>query len=415
MLKRINGLFPEDIKKMEKGGFIARKIVIRKTDYSSGTKDDVIRFLEVVRDAILSAGIWHLDTSFHSGSSSPVEMDSTNYKWTHGLFFENGNGSKLCISYTYSGSSYGGNRKDVNYNGNYDYFGGLCMTMIPPGEGTFDLSKVNVVGGFAPYRSTPTVGLCVWEGNATFSSSAGAQYTSSTARCSTLNYMRLKGDGRAWFTFVMKGDFIAVLHGSSYEYSERCKIIAIGDMVKCMMPDDNDNGAGWGCFLSGTYEGYECRIAYGEDNCCNISGNVTHSFNRTVNTRRHGVIIRKKDAYPDNLDEFTQGMWLAIYWTVMTSGARAMTYENDNGGAVDGKYQCSPIVIYQENNAANVNPYPGKRTKGSFRKDTFISISNSSMPRGTTFDNGNYIYIGANLLMGWDRSNTLSGIDPFVE
>lgn len=401
------------------GGWKAVQVSwIRGAKYNTGTVQDVYDFLADVLTAITSTGLWEIDPDIHP-TAEPFLIDSTNLKWTHGLFLRRAGivgGAKACITYTYRGSSFhGAYRALAGFWSTNNFFGGLCLSVIPPGGGSFDPTQYSG-RGFIPDKGVPIQSaFMVDSGNGT-----GALY-SALALCNGRT-----DAGWVTFTFLCKDDVIGVFLRSSFIASGATARGAfyghIFDDDRVPAPDLETDlpASNYGMVhLSPCVRGDEFQ-----------NGNIAQGFNISFDSAAHppmkdatssgaGGGVLKRTA---TLSEMTDAQYYSVLdgcWiSQMPTGIGILwQYSKLPQLPVGTSTRCAfseiGITAAVADNTASSSRYSrGSATDSSFawgtlRGDMILATRPAVWTRGQTFDGKNYIYVGGGCAVGWDASNTV--------
>ena len=404
------------------GGWKAAQVSwIRGAKYNTGTALDVYNFMADVLTAITSTGLWEIDPDIHP-TAEPFLIDSTNLKWTHGLFLRRAGvvgGAKACITYTYRGGSF-----PMSYRGcggssytSGHFFGGLCLSVIPPDGGSFDPTQYSG-RGFAPDKATPHVGA--------FMCSIG---NNSTAALSSALYLCNSRSDAGWvtFTFVCKDDVIGVFLRSSFIASGAT---ARGAFYGHIFDDDRVPAPDLETDLpASNYGVVHLNPVVAGDEFQN--GNNNYGFNiafdsaanpprRTESTPGQGGGILKRTAA---MKEMTDTQYLSAFdgvWIAMAAVSFGLPsqYNSSPGLPVSTSTRCafSEIAV----SACATGGYTVQSSRyspgvtndavfawGTLRGDMILATRPAIWARGQTFAGKKYIYVGGGCAVGWDPDNSV--------
>ena len=402
------------------GGWKAVQVSwIRGAKYNTGTAQDVYDFMADVLTAIVSTGLWELDPDIHA-TAEPFLIDSTNLKWTHGLFLRRAGivgGAKACITYTYRGSSFHSAKRTLAGTWDRDnYFGGLCLSLIPPGGGVYDPTQYSG-RGFIPDKGIPIQSaFMVATGNGT-----GALY-SALALCNGRS-----DSGWVTFTFLCKDDVIGVFLRSSFIASGAT---ARGAFYGHIFDDDRVPAPDLEPDLPASNYGmvHLSPCCFGDEF---QNGNNSQGFNiafdsastppvKTQTSGGQGGGVLKRTA---SLSEMTDTQYYSVLdgcWiSQMPTGIGIPSpYSGSPGLPVGSSTRCtfSEIAItaaVSDNTAASSRYSRGSATDSSFawgtlRGDMILATRPAVWTRGQTFGGKKYVYVGGGCAVGWDPNNTVT-------
>lgn len=339
------------------------------------------RCMSIIKPAIESLG-WTLDTEYHPDG------------WRDGTdvhaYFKGTGGEKLFVSYAGS-NTYGsqdGQARTYYKGSSYNTLYGLIVTMLPaPTDGdTRDLAwGADKSPMYVLARSdTPTEMLPVVGDSDTGSGS----------------FYRNKIDVAYQMTIVSDGRRI-IFDGTS----SRMKSFWMGAIFDTLAhpTEDTSRTAKYGIF------------SLGDD------GNYT-SFNRlSTGERVLNSWIQEKSSWVQNVDPSRHlahvfanaaGEW--IHGTYAASSAyRLPTYAENALSAsactpiTRGKARWLAIGMTSVSENINTSGYvvPGDGMKGWLDTDMIRAVCPTGLQTNYTLDNGNFIYVGNGLMMGWSADN----------
>lgn len=391
---------------------------IAGTKYNTGTAQDVYDLLNDIKPVITGSGLWELDSTIHTGSAvdAPLLMDNTNLKWTHGLFFVNKvSGSKMCITYTWKGTSF-----PVNYNFTTGTVTtrdcSLCVSVIPPNSGDFNPSNY-ASRGFVPDKGTP-ISTAFCSGQSSTSSVNGE----ASALCQAASRT---DSGFVCYTFLMKDDVIGVFLRSTYLLSGTVVKGAFfghvfdDEAVPCPELETDLPASNYGVVYLHA-QGYVTDGEFGLMSSSNGYGFDIGHENRPASrfitaysggggvTRRTAEMSQMTDTeYYSRMD----GCWLYNNTCSLgianpfynTPGLPTGTSENANFSEVSVFSVCGSDAY------KTAKYYKGDATKaidavGTLRGDMVLAGLNGIWTRGQTFGNKTYVYVGGGCVIGWDPS-----------
>lgn len=405
------------------GGWKAAQVSwVKGEKYASGTAQDVYDLMDDIKTAILAVNIWELDPEIHKDATAntPILMDNTTNKWTHGLFFVNKqSGSKMCLTYTYRGSSFHSAKRTLAGTWGIDnYFGGMCCSLIPPNAGSYDYTQYSG-RGFIPDKGIPI-------------QSAFAVASSATYSCNSALYLVNTKSSSGWcaYTFLMKDDVIGLCLTSSYMNSGTVSKIAYyghifdDDLVPCPdletdLPDANYgmvhlfpcvNGDEF--YLSNTggpLDGFNVLVENGP----NIPGKTS------TNGGTAGAVLKRTNVMKTMTDteyySVLDGCWVSQMPTGF--GIIYPFYNNPllQTATSDAAVFCEILVTaaVADNSVQSARYFKGDSSKaifayGTLRGDMVLAGNSQLYNRGQTFGDKKYIYVGGACAVGWDPDITVS-------
>ncbi|MCQ2371250.1 MAG: hypothetical protein MJ058_04260 [Akkermansia sp.] len=395
------------------GGWKAFRVRWVKGDghYQSGTMADVYNILSDIRTGVLATGIWEDDPDFEdpmSGVSGPVQLDGTNLKWTHGIFFRNVvSGAKLCLSYTYSGSTFqGAIRGRSNAIGNSNYFGGLCCSVIPPGGGSFDVSKAKV-RGFVPDKGTPIFGPF-------------AVATSATGAIDSAVKGLIASTSSGWceYDFAFKDDVVGVFLRTSYATSGGvAKGAYFGHILDddlCPRPGYEEDlpAANYGAVFLNNGNQVSAELTFSTAtaaNCgfyTNLENYLPYRLNTSINGG--GVMYRRAEMRTmtdTQYNSLVDGSWIGPGASGFV--VPSMNFTQETASSSVGAF--GNVCVVAAADKADVAGRTGTGATsdpniGCIRSDIILVGKYNVWARGQTFDYGRYVYVGQGTIVGWDPS-----------
>ena len=341
------------------------------------------RCMSIIKPAIESLG-WTLDAEYHPDG------------WRDGTdvhaYFKGTGGEKLFVSY--AGSNYYTSPDGLArtyYKGcssSYDSLFGLIVTMLPaPTDGdTRDLAwGANKSPMYVLARSdTPTEMLPV------VADSCGSSTSFHSNEIDVTYQMTIVSDGRR-----------IIFDGTS----SRMKTFWMGAIFDTLAhpTEDTSRVAKYGIFSLGTSSSYN-------------SFNTLSTGERVLNSR----IREKGDWYRYNNPDYylahvfanAAGEW--IHGTYDASSAYRLPLYAENALSASA---CTPITrgkarwlaIGMTSVSENINTtgyvVPGDGMKGWLDTDMIRAVCPTGLQTNYTLDNGNFIYVGNGLMMGWSADN----------
>ena len=339
------------------------------------------RCMSIIKPAIESLG-WTLDTEYHPDG------------WRDGTdehaYFKGTGGEKLFVSY--AGSQYytsnDGQARTYYKGSSYDELYGLIVTMLPA---TTDGDTRDLAWGadkspmYVLARSdTPTEMLPV------VADSCGSSISFHSNEIDVTYQMTIVSDGRR-----------IIFDGTE----SRMKAFWMGAIFDTLAhpTEDTSRVAKYGIFSLGTNSSYN-------------SFNTLSTGERVLNSQIKDKIEWSPNSDPDyklaHVFANAAGEW--IHGTYATSSAyRLPLYAADGLSAsactpiTRGKARWLAIGMTSVSENINTTGYvvPGDGMKGWLDTDMIRAVCPTGLQTNYTLDNGNFIYVGDGLMMGWSAGN----------
>lgn len=367
---------------------------------------------------------WSLDTSLNATlddyTSATGDIVAGTAQPCYLLFFTSTSGAKLCLGYRFRPSSY------TTTSSSYDHAAlstsdcagrgypfGLIASIIPSGSS----DTFSTTSPYRPSSSVPFIGTAMGALQQYYSVGMGSM-AFRNSQYATFNY-----------DIISNGLNIIVLNSStdynaSYDYTGKYGGFVIGRLVTSFINDGDTSG--YGCFslaLSGRYQ-YSSSYDYMEsfistdDGATGINRDSSWFARSGVGTTQNDYITQYY-LYQYNTCQKADGSWLTGVWSDAGStssynifGVNLSSDFNQLYSTISAPNRWVPIMMYGYASAGTLSKYgvtSDTCLKGWIDPDLArIVNNNSTYQRGQTFDNGNLVYIGAGLAIGWDASNTTS-------
>lgn len=373
---------------------------------------------------------WSLDTSLNatlddytsaSGDSYCKTTSSSSYMQSpcYMLFFTSTSGAKLCMGYRYgfymggSPSATYGTRTALSNSwcaGNiWNY--GLFVSIIPPGvNDTFSTSSP-----YRPDSATLFIGTAR-TGYLYNNSGYGPNYrvqSFANYDSTSLTYS---------YDIVSNGLNVIVLNRSdAYGESDRYGGYICGRLVTSFVNDGDSNGFGTLALADSGYQyssgnAYQCEIFMGTNNAAN---GINAETNYYTNSGQYSYYYHSGLCPCQSVKKADDSAWITGFFTNAGDSSESTIYGPaitastfQLGSRLSSPNRWVPIMMYGLATAGTLAQYGVTNEtclKGWIDPDLIrIVNNNSTYQRGQTFDNGNLVYIGAGLAIGWDPSNTTS-------
>ena len=395
---------------MSRGGWICKQVTIRKGDFPTAEAASVYGAMCLFRDAILATGAWTLDPEIHTGANAgvPILIDNYTNVWAHGLYFVDAGGAKLSLTYAWTSTPFPGWPSGVYYQtsetGSNNAPAGLTISIIPPGCGSFTPSQVASATAYLPAYATPVVGTAACTGIHANSSQSSASL--GEGQCALQFMAASAADCGCTWSFVTKpgSHCLFVFIRNTVNGADRCGMIGAGRMLSNLAhASDNLVGTDYAWIKSGLY-----RSEFESDTRTNVSPNIRIDGDvpyHTVDGCDYGGFFlgMRQAAFSDqNRTHAYNGMWKGPFKVFATPGhdVNGFTDGTEHSTSTFGAEEAMPIMVGWRTPTRQV--VPGSGLKGFLDPEMILAIRTNKYQRGQTFDGGNFIYVGAGLLMPWD-------------
>ena len=339
------------------------------------------RCMSIIKPAIESLG-WTLDTEYHPDG------------WRDGTdvhaYFKGTGGEKLFVSYAGSQSYTSQDDQARTYykGSSYDNLYGLIITMLPaPTDGdTRDLAwGANKSPMYVLARSdTPTEMLPV------VADSCGSSISFHSNKIDVAYQMTIVSDGRR-----------IIFDGTA----SRMKTFWMGAIFDTLAhpTEDTSRVAKYGIFSLGTSSSY---------NSFNTLSTGERVLSSRIREKSYWLNYSDPDYYLAHVFANAAGEW--IHGTYAAASAYRLPLYAENALSASA---CTPITrgkarwlaIGMTSVSENINTtgyvVPGDGMKGWLDTDMIRAVCPTGLQTNYTLDNGNFIYVGYGLMMGWSADN----------
>ena len=363
---------------MNKGQF--KVAYVRYVGDGTGSLSNA-RCMSKIKPAIESLG-WTLDTEYHPDG------------WRDGTdvhaYFKGTGGEKLFVSYAGSQSytSQDGQARTYYKGSSYDNLYGLIITMLPaPTDGdTRDLAwGANKSPMYVLARSdTPTEMLPV------VADSCGSSISFHSNKIDVAYQMTIVSDGRR-----------IIFDGTA----SRTKTFWMGAIFDTLAhpTEDTSRVAKYGIFSLGTSSSY---------NSFNTLSTGERVLSSRIREKSYWLNYSDPDYYLAHVFANAAGEW--IHGTYAAASAYRLPLYAENALSASA---CTPITrgkarwlaIGMTSVSENINTtgyvVPGDGMKGWLDTDMIRAVCPTGLQTNYTLDNGNFIYVGYGLMMGWSADN----------
>ena len=363
---------------MNKGQF--KVAYVRYVGDGTGSLSNA-RCMSKIKPAIESLG-WTLDTEYHPDG------------WRDGTdvhaYFKGTGGEKLFVSYAGSQSytSQDGQARTYYKGSSYDNLYGLIITMLPaPTDGdTRDLAwGANKSPMYVLARSdTPTEMLPV------VADSCGSSISFHSNKIDVAYQMTIVSDGRR-----------IIFDGTA----SRMKTFWMGAIFDTLAhpTEDTSRVAKYGIFSLGTSSSY---------NSFNTLSTGERVLSSRIREKSYWLNYSDPDYYLAHVFANAAGEW--IHGTYAAASAYRLPLYAENALSASA---CTPITrgkarwlaIGMTSLSENINTtgyvVPGDGMKGWLDTDMIRAVCPTGLQTNYTLDNGNFIYVGYGLMMGWSADN----------
>lgn len=400
-------------------GFKMKAFMVQEgtVEFPSGTTDAIRRqrsevLLSKSAQCLLDCNCgWQLDTSRNATVTSFVDIPSigTTPKQMPGLFFINTiSGCKLFLSYFGTNIySYGinnfGSTSNFRFNPTYRH-GGLCASIIP--EGSNSVFGDPTTSTFIPDDATRICGTAYGSSSSTTYSNAGYNPTSgyyykfyiwATPTVFMIYITHHDTSDLGFWVTPIPIYACGKIFGSVANQSDNSIISKYGTII--FREESGSSGEAWATVIessvanlvtnggsfkvpgyTGSFGSKVCSICFSDSSGAWINGKVSSS------APYHNQTYFPAAFYALGVSSFSSST--DVLW--------------------------SPIAVYMATSDISVHYIaPGCAFKGYLDTDLFRAAAFTSMPVSTRFDNGNFYYAkdtNSALILGWDPSNTVSGM-----
>ena len=363
---------------MNKGQF--KVAYVRYVGDGTGSLSNA-RCMSKIKPAIESLG-WTLDTEYHPDG------------WRDGTdvhaYFKGTGGEKLFVSYAGSQSYTSQDDQARTYykGSSYDNLYGLIITMLPaPTDGdTRDLAwGANKSPMYVLARSdTPTEMLPV------VADSCGSSISFHSNKIDVAYQMTIVSDGRR-----------IIFDGTA----SRTKTFWMGAIFDTLAhpTEDTSRVAKYGIFSLGTSSSY---------NSFNTLSTGERVLSSRIREKSYWLNYSDPDYYLAHVFANAAGEW--IHGTYAAASAYRLPLYAENALSASA---CTPITrgkarwvaIGMTSVSENINTtgyvVPGDGMKGWLDTDMIRAVCPTGLQTNYTLDNGNFIYVGYGLMMGWSADN----------
>ena len=363
---------------MNKGQF--KVAYVRYVGDGTGSLSNA-RCMSKIKPAIESLG-WTLDTEYHPDG------------WRDGTdvhaYFKGTGGEKLFVSYAGSQSytSQDGQARTYYKGSSYDNLYGLIITMLPaPTDGdTRDLAwGANKSPIYVLARSdTPTEMLPV------VADSCGSSISFHSNKIDVAYQMTIVSDGRR-----------IIFDGTA----SRMKTFWMGAIFDTLAhpTEDTSRVAKYGIFSLGTSSSY---------NSFNTLSTGERVLSSRIREKSYWSNYSDPDYYLAHVFANAAGEWIHGKYSAASAYRLPLYAENALSASA-----CTPITrgkarwlaIGMTSLSENINTtgyvVPGDGMKGWLDTDMIRAVCPTGLQTNYTLDNGNFIYVGYGLMMGWSADN----------
>lgn len=325
------------------------------------------------------------------------------------LFFTSTSGAKLMLGYRYgysrgTSTSYHGAISENDTVGKFQAYG-LFASIIPPGSSSsFSTSSPFISGDASPIAFTAT-----YAAFGSFASYNHYSFAFDNASNVTFRYF-----------FITNGTNLVVLNNSNKDSDNQNKYngFVCGRIFSTLFNPDDDTKKCGVFYLSRYYGGssssssnlYESKI-YTTSGHEGINLETSYFGTNYLSSSKFDVVNNYR-AYQKADGTWENGMFSTNAGNEF-HGETIASNTSQLGENVSTK-RWVPCYMYGLATPETIAEHEivagcGNTLKGYIDPDLARIVNNNSRyARGTTFDNGNLIYLGGGLAVGWDASNTTS-------
>lgn len=413
------------------GGYKHGKYSFTGADIGTADAERCATVLKGCAQVLLDLNVgWSLDASLNAtlddytsaaGDSYCKATSSSSYMQSpcYMLFFTSTSGAKLCMGYRYgfyigsSPSATVGTRTALDRSwcaGNiWNY--GLFVSIIPPGvNDTFSASS--------PYRpNSATLFIGTARTKELYNSSGyGPSYrvqSFANHGSTSLTYS---------YDIISNGLNVIVLnHSNTSGESDRYGGYICGRLVTSFTNAGDSNGFGTLALADSGYmyapnKSYQSELYMGYYDAAN---GINVETNYYTNANEYSYYYNSGLAPCQSVKKADNSAWITGFFMNAGSSTLSTVYGPciaantfNLTSSVSAANRWVPIMMYGYATAGTLDQYGVTSEtclKGWVDPDLArIVNNNNTYQRGQTFDNGNLVYIGAGLAIGWDASNTTS-------
>ena len=208
------------------------------------------------------------------------------------------------------------------------------------------------------------------------------------------------------YSFVTKPNShcLFVYVRSTVNGADRCGMIGAGRMLANLThPADNLVGTDYAWIKTGCYRcEFDSYSSYTTPPDIRIDNNNPYHIEDSCDGTGFFLGMRQAAYSDQNRTHAYNGMWKSPYKMFATPGHYVPGLANGltNDRTVTGKEEAFPLMVGWRTTTRRV--VPGSGLKGFLDPEMILAIRTNLYQRGQTFDGGNFIYVGAGLLMPWD-------------
>lgn len=372
---------------MSRGGFKAFCVDVNGV-VGGGSITDVEGVLSQITDGIVGTSQgWSFDSTKTASKNDFVNVGTSG----RAQFLTHTGGAKLLVAMCISGGTTGSFAWNSCFNPEVGptsndgiMSGGLCMSMIPPEKGDYDVSKITD-SDFMPNTALRLVGF-------------GMSYDSVYyPKCFV---ERSDMDGKVFrYMIVVRNDVIMAV-GRRLDITDKCVFYAIGNFINCAQDSDTNSFATFSPYPRYT------SVSEGDDGLCSFINSQNSSY--TINSdsygncqiyARDGGLLSAKTTYmgAETTARNAQALVQRHIGLEQSFGSNSRRFVSFSVG----------MVPTSNDKSCGVVPYDGY--KGIINPEVMCQIyhlgDSSDLSKSAILDNGNFIHLCNGVIIGWDSSN----------
>ena len=403
------------------GGWKCSQVVFTSEEiqaYDAGA-ELVSYYLKKISDCFVESGLWEYDSTIHSGNTNPIQINNTDKMWAHACFFNNKQtNTKAMLAYCFTGSPVNQSLSYIGIDRSAGWPGALMFSFIPVGKATYNPTETFGSRAFLGNNNNSlfVCGTCFDQTkNTTTVNKNSTNNLSGTLQSLAGLY---KANFSCWFkySFVQKDDAVMIIQSNSVYNSQSPQITIFGRLC------DADTVA------RPTEETELPESLYGMcllNEWGNNSGNPNYEFyNGTINILDNnrlwkagrngpGFILRKAQV---NENTYTDAQYYSDVNGPYLGNLESRFSGIDNLNLLNANQTIGPNITEGWERLSPIQVSYGLPGTGKYvyetQKDNFRGFIRTDMlltcparyQVNQTFGDGNYIYVGNGLCVGWDKT-----------
>lgn len=373
---------------MSRGGFKAFCVDVNGI-VGGGSITDVEGVLSQITDGIVGTlQGWSFDSTKTASKNDFVNVGTSG----RAQFLTHTGGAKLLVAMCISGGTTGSFAFNSCFNPEMGptsndgvISGGLCMSMIPPGKGDYDISKITD-SDFMPNTALRLVGF-------------GISYSSSYYPMCFVERSDMD-DKMFRYMIVVRNDVIMAV-GRRLDITDKCVFYAIGNFINCAQDSDINSFATFS-----PYPSYDSS-SEGDDNLYSFSNSQNSDYAMTESSygncqiyARDGGLLSAKTTYMGAETTTARDATALVQRHVgleQSYGSNSRRFVSFSVGMVPTSGDKSCGVVPYDCYKGIINP--------EVMCQIYHSGSGGDLSKSALLDNGNFIHLCNGVIIGWDSSN----------